>query len=62
MTDIGKVTLYEGVIRKKDKNKYLLQTGYSLVNRLKWNPGWVLPPNAEIDDQGYLRIWYIDAF
>ncbi len=60
MTDIGKITLYDGVILKRDKNRYLLQSGYLLKDRLKWNPGWVLPQNAEVDENGYLRIWYVD--
>ena len=61
MTDIGKITLYEGTILKHDGNRYLLQSAYSKDDRLKWNPGWVLPPNAEVDGQGFLRIWYVDA-
>ena len=61
MTDIGKITLYEGTILKHDGNRYLLQSAYSKDDRLKWNPGWVLPPNAEVDGHGFLRIWYVDA-
>jgi lysine 2,3-aminomutase len=61
MTDIGKITLYEGVILKQDKCRYLLQSDYSLEDRMKWNPGWKLPQNAEVDGHGKLRIWYVDA-
>jgi lysine 2,3-aminomutase len=61
MTDIGKITLYDGAILKHDLNRYLLQSAYSKEDRLKWNPGWVLPPNAEVDEQGFLRIWYADS-
>jgi len=61
MTDIGKITLYEGTILKHEGNRYLLQSAYSMMDRLRWNPGWLLPANAEVDEHGFLRIWYVDA-
>jgi lysine 2,3-aminomutase len=61
MTDVGKVTLYEDTIIEKKDNKYLLQTHYSYEERKTWNPYWELPKNAEVDENGELRVWYIDA-
>jgi lysine 2,3-aminomutase len=61
MTDIGKITLYEGSIIKQNGNKYLLQSSYSAAMRLQWNPKWTLPANAEIDEQDLIRIWYADS-
>lgn len=63
MTDIGKITLYDGTIVKKDeeKNRVLLQSTYSFEERMKNNPSWKLPPNAEKDNQGNLRVWYLDG-
>jgi lysine 2,3-aminomutase len=61
MTDIGKIALYEGSIVKRDRHRYLLQSAYSKEDRLKWNPNWILPPNSEVDEQGFLRIWYVDS-
>jgi len=63
MSDVGKVILYEGTILKKDieNNRILLQTNYSYEERLKWNPNWRLPNNAEVDENGLIRIWYLDG-
>jgi lysine 2,3-aminomutase len=63
MTDIGKITLYEGTILKKDeeKNSIYLQSFYKYTDRLESNPNWKLPENAEVDKNGYLRIWYLDG-
>lgn len=61
MTDIGKIALYEGTILEHRDGRYLLQSDYLLDDRRKWNPGWVLPGNAEVDESGYLRVWYADA-
>lgn len=61
MTDIGKVTLYEGVILDKKGDMILLQSRYLYEDRKKWNPSWNLPESAQVDKDGYLRIWYQDG-
>jgi lysine 2,3-aminomutase len=61
MTDIGKITFYEGVIQKRENDRVLLQSNYRYEDRLKWNPSWQLPNTAEIDKNGLLRVWYIDG-
>lgn len=61
MTDIGKVTLYEGVILDKKGDMILLQTRYLKEERLKWNPSWIIPDSAYVDENGYLRVWYKDG-
>jgi lysine 2,3-aminomutase len=60
MTDVGKITLYEGSILERKDNKILLQTNYNYKERLKWNPSWKLPANAHEDKDGLLQVWYID--
>ena len=62
LTDVGKVTLYEGTILDRDgDNNVLLQTGFRYEDRLSWNPMWRPPHSAIVDDKGYLRVWYLDA-
>jgi len=61
MTDIGKITFYEGVIKKIEHRRVLLQSNYRYEDRLKWNPSWKLPQTAEVDENGYLRVWYLDG-
>jgi len=61
MTDIGKVTLYEGSILDRKGDMVMLQTGYTLKDRLRWNPSWKLPESAAVDDVGRLIVWYKDA-
>ena len=61
MTDVGKITLYEGTILKHEGGRYLLQSHYDYEERKRWNPGWILPPSAEVDSQGLLRVWYADT-
>lgn len=63
MTDIGKITMYEGTYIKKDEEKNLvyLQSSYKYADRLKFNPNWQLPQTAEVDENGYLRMWYLDG-
>jgi lysine 2,3-aminomutase len=61
MTDIGKVTFYDGVILEKRGDMILLQTRYKKEDRLKWNPSWKMPESAEVDNEGYLRVWYKDS-
>ena len=63
MTDVGKVILYEGSIidRDPDNNRVLLQTHYNHEQRVSWNPNWKLPDSAEIDENGLIRVWYLDG-
>jgi lysine 2,3-aminomutase len=61
MTDIGKIIFYDGVILERKDNHCLLQSNYKLEDRLAWNPSWEMPDNAEVDDNGYLRVWYLDG-
>lgn len=62
MTDIGKVTLYEGVLKEKDEfGYYRVKTKYSLEDRLKWNPGYSIPSSAFVDEEGYLNVKYLDG-
>ena len=60
MTDVGKITLYEGSIIDRKDDKVLLQTSYSYKERLKWNPYWKLSANSIVDENGLLRVWYKD--
>jgi lysine 2,3-aminomutase len=61
MTDIGKIIFYEGAILDKRDNMLLLQSNYKYKDRVKWVPGWKLPDTAFIDDNGLLRVWYLDG-
>ncbi len=61
MTDVGKITLYEGTILDRKDKKLLLQTHYSYSDRKQWNPYWELPPTAEVDKNGFLNVWYLDG-
>ncbi len=61
MTDLGKITLYDGVILKREGNRVLLQSHYSFADRTKWNPLWKLPEAASVDKDGYMRVWYLDG-
>ncbi|MEE9295698.1 MAG: radical SAM protein [Phycisphaerae bacterium] len=72
MTDVGKVSLYQGSILRRNernrdcqgaaaRNEILLQTGYRLDDRLRWNPSYRLPASARTDGDGYLRVWYEDG-
>lgn len=61
MTDIGKVTLYDGVISDKKDGYLHIRTKYKYADRLKWNPSWVLPETAYVDDNGYIGIRYLDG-
>ncbi|MFC8825197.1 radical SAM protein [Streptomyces sp. NPDC057137] len=62
MTDVGKVSLYEGtIIDRDDDGRVLIQTGYAYKDRLSWVPNWALPPTARVDDDGCLQVWYLDS-
>ena len=61
LTDVGKVTLYEGTILERRGHRVLLQTGYSCAERRAFNPSWTLPESADVGGDGLLRVWYADA-
>lgn len=61
MTDIGKITFYDGAILERKDNKLLLQSHYSYEDRKRWNPHWEAPESVIIDDQGFMRVWYPDG-
>lgn len=62
MTDVGKITLYEGVLGQKDENNYYeVYTGYTLEDRKIWNPHYELPPNARIADDKTIIVKYLDG-
>ncbi len=62
MTDIGKITIYDGVLLdRNEKNQILVQSSYRYSDRMKWNQDWHLPSTAIIDENGFLRVWYLDG-
>lgn len=63
MTEIGKITLWEGTILERDPvgKRLLLQSGYRLAERMRYNPVYTLPPSARVDGEGLLRVWYPDG-
>lgn len=61
MTDIGKITLYEDTIIGKEGDYLLLRSDYKYNDRLLWNPSWVLPKTASVDDSGNLVVKYLDG-
>jgi len=62
MTDLGKISLYQGAIIEKNKNnEILIQSHYRISDLLRRNPTWKLPEAAHEDKNGYLRVWYPDG-
>lgn len=61
MTDVGKVTLYDGTILGKGNGYVELMTNYKYADRLKWNPSWKLPSTARVNDKGYIVVKYLDG-
>lgn len=63
LSDIGKIVLYHGSIlmRRAEDNAVLLQSGFRLEDRLRWNPAWQKPDSLEVDENGYMRTWYLDG-
>lgn len=62
MTDIGKCTLYDGVLTETDKNGYMdVRTAYRLEERLRWNPQYKLPESARVSNDGTLIVRYMDG-
>ncbi|MDK2954754.1 MAG: lysine 2,3-aminomutase [Desulfovibrionales bacterium] len=61
MTDIGKILFYEGTIIKKKGGLLLLRSGYKLSERTDWNPSYEAPASAQVDENGFLTVWYADG-
>lgn len=62
MTDIGKITLYEGSILEKNINdELLIQSYYTAEDFIKRNPSWKRPHSVITDEKGFLRVWYPDG-
>ncbi len=63
LSDIGKIVLYEGVIadRNEAENTVLLRSGFSLQDRMRWNPAWEKPESVVVDDDGIMLTWYVDG-
>jgi lysine 2,3-aminomutase len=63
MTDIGKITFYEGTIvdRDEERGRLLLQSGYSLEERLMYNPSYTPTESTVVDENGLLQVWYPDG-
>ena len=63
LTDIGKIVLYHDTIvdRRKSDNSILLKSGFNIENRLRWNPSWKKPESVEVDKDGMMYVWYLDA-
>ncbi|MBI5211012.1 MAG: radical SAM protein [Elusimicrobia bacterium] len=62
MTDIGKVSLYHGVILERNEDdEVLLQTRYRVEDFKRRNPSWKAPASAQPDKDGTLRVWYPDG-
>lgn len=63
LSDIGKIVIYDGVIsdRREESGELLLNSGYKVQERQQWNPAWQPPPSVVVDNEGYMRTWYLDA-
>lgn len=63
MTDVGKIVLYQGTVLEKDfnSNKVLLQSAYKWEERKQYNPGFKLTASMQVNNEGYLQVWYLDG-
>jgi lysine 2,3-aminomutase len=61
MTEIGKITFYEGCVVRREGERMLLQSHYLLEDRLQWNPSFRPPASAQVDASGRLQVWYVDG-
>ncbi|MDD3363421.1 MAG: hypothetical protein PHZ03_00410 [Syntrophomonas sp.] len=62
MTDVGKVTLYEDTLGEKDGDGYYdVRTCYRMEDRLRWNPDYLLPDTARVDERGCIIVKYLDG-
>lgn len=61
MTELGKVTLYEGCIQDRSDGRLLIKTSYRDEDRLIWNPYYTRPASAVENSDGTLSVWYVDG-
>lgn len=61
MTDVGKVTLYDGTMIGKENETLMIKTGYKYEDRMRWNPSWKLPDTAFVDGDGRICVRYLDG-
>ncbi len=63
LTDIGKIVLYHDTIvdRRISDNSILLKSGFNIKDRMRWNPSWKKPESVEVDKNGIMYVWYLDA-
>jgi lysine 2,3-aminomutase len=63
LSDIGKIVLYHNTIvdRRKSDNAILLKSGFNINSRLQWNTSWKKPDSVELDEDGTMFVWYLDA-
>ena len=61
MTDIGKVTLYDGSIMSERDGIVTFRTAYRLEDRLRWNPGYRLPDSATVNKHDTIDVQYVDG-
>jgi len=62
MTDIGKVTLYQGtILGRNENNEIQVQSSYTVEDFLHRNPSWKQPASTQVGDDGCLKVWYPDG-
>ncbi len=61
MTDVGKVTLYDGTIVGRQGNYILIKTNFKLSDRLLWNPSYKLPASAFLNEDNTITVKYLDG-
>jgi lysine 2,3-aminomutase len=63
LSDIGKIVIYQDTVldHRAEDNALLLQSGFKLSDRQKWNPSWQMPESVVLDNNGYMRTWYLDG-
>lgn len=61
ITDIGKVSMYEGTISSSDGADLIIKSSYTLADRHRWNPEYVLPDTAIFNSDGTLSVRYPDG-
>jgi lysine 2,3-aminomutase len=63
LSDIGKIVLYQGTVlrHRVEDNCLLLRSGFTLSERLTWNPDWRQPESCVVEADGTLLTWYADG-
>lgn len=63
LSDIGKIVIYDGVIldHREEDNALLLQSGFSVEDRVRWVPNWRIPSSVVVNDDGLMQTWYVDG-